>query len=1064
MKAIFLFDIKSYFKRPGFYVVLLFILLLSVFGGQNARFSVSKDIFDNSPYQISFITTLISLTTLFFSTLFASQLLFKEADARFEFLLFSTPVGKAGFVAGRYLALFTMSFQCELLLIVSFFIGHATAGNAPNNTAFKLSWYVYPIVLFVFVNTVFTTAVLSFVAWFTRNKLWVYVIGLLLYIFYMVALIYSGSPLMAQSLPQSEQAQLTAAVFDPFGFSAFFYQTAHWPVWQRNTEVVSLSGIFLMNRLAILLISGSLLFWSVKRFSFTRQARKTAKPASLSYHDSSDAAYHPVKTAHHFLAQVRALISFTKMDMLYILKSIPFVITAMAVLFFIGMEMYAEIEKGIRIPQKYASSGLMVSTIIQNFHALCMIVVLYYAHELFWRSKNANFNLIEDTAANIKPNFFAKCLSLTIVTFLFSCLTILEGVVFQLLYHYPMIEWAVYAHVFLFNMFPLVLLSILVLLIQKLTGQKYIGLGLTALFAFVMATSLGKKIVTIPLVKFMQPFNGDYSEMNGFGAYTAAYTERVLFGLFMVTILVIVFNLPKSTTAKWRAMISIFLLGALAYYTGADLLNGYQPKNENDELLAQANYEKQYRKYQNLPQPTITRVVTTVDLFPEKNAYHIKGEYTIENKAGKNMNTILVNFSDDFIVNRAVLIKGKENIAIKKQHRLIELKQPLLPGSTARFEFEISYQWKAVNGHDFFNAIVQNGSFMRISRYYPRFGYDASGEVQDKQTRKQFDLGGMTPGKAFSAPKAPNNDFIDLEMTVSAPANQTAVGVGELVKQWTHHGRNCFAYKTSTPIPFRFALSSAQYAIKKEQYKGKNFEIYYHPSHDENVAHLLKNARLTMDYCEKNFGPYPFRTIRFAEISSFTKGFAATAYPATVYMTEDLIFHANIKADRQQDVINELAGHELSHLWWGGNQIVPDERDGAAMLTETFATYTEMMLLQQMYGKEKMRDRIKMYLDIYLSSRGYTAEEPLYQVKPDSRHISYSKGAVTMYQLGELIGEEKVNLALKNFLTHNKYPNPKPITTDFLKEVYQVTDAALHPKIEAMFTKPGGLTGLLLKI
>jgi aminopeptidase N len=118
--------------------------------------------------------------------------------------------------------------------------------------------------------------------------------------------------------------------------------------------------------------------------------------------------------------------------------------------------------------------------------------------------------------------------------------------------------------------------------------------------------------------------------------------------------------------------------------------------------------------------------------------------------------------------------------------------------------------------------------------------------------------------------------------STSTPANQTAVGVGELVKRWTHHGRNCFAYKTSSPIPFRFALSSAQYAIKKEQYKGKLFEIYYHPSHDENVDHLLKNTRLTMDYCEKNYGPYPFRTIRFAEISSFTKGFAATAYPATV--------------------------------------------------------------------------------------------------------------------------------------------------------------------------------------
>ena len=47
MKAIFLFDIKSYFKR--------------------------------------WVTTLISLTTLFFITLFASQLLFKEADARLSF-------------------------------------------------------------------------------------------------------------------------------------------------------------------------------------------------------------------------------------------------------------------------------------------------------------------------------------------------------------------------------------------------------------------------------------------------------------------------------------------------------------------------------------------------------------------------------------------------------------------------------------------------------------------------------------------------------------------------------------------------------------------------------------------------------------------------------------------------------------------------------------------------------------------------------------------------------------------------------------------------------------------
>jgi len=1058
MKAIFLFDLKSYFKRWGFYAVLLLIVVLGMVGGQNARFSVSENILDNSPYQISFITTLISLTTLFFSTLFASQLLFKESDARFELLLFSTPLKRRSFLAGRYSSLLAMSFLCMLLLIISFFIGRDMASNSENSTSFKLFWYLYPITFFVLLNTIFTTAVLTFVAWLTRNKLLVYVSGLLLYVAYMVALIYSRSPLMAQSLPQSEQAQLISAILDPFGFSAFFYQTAHWSVVQRNTEVVTLTGVFLLNRLGILFISVTLLLICARQFSFVKTPRakkanaKASRPENLSV-----ATYRAVKTTHNFGAQLRALLSFTKMDLIYVLKSIPFILTAMALLFCVGMEMYAEIEKGIRLPQKYASSGLMVSTIIQNFHGLCMIAVLYYAHEIFWRSRNANFNLIEDAAANIKTGFFAKCLSLAIIVFVFSCLMILEGVLFQLLYHYSTIEWMVYGHVFLFNTLPLVLLCVMILLIQNLIRQKYVGMGLTALFALVMATSIGKKIVSFPLAKFMQPFNGDFSDMNGFGAYTTAYAGRLLFGLVVVIILLVVFNLPKRKLLKWPAFTAIALAGAVAYYTGSNLLLGYQPKSEDADLQAQATYETIYRKYQHLPQPNITDIVTTVDLFPEKNAYTIKGSYTLENKTGHNISTVLINFADDIEIKQAIFINATERTAIKEQYQVVELKKPLLPHQRARMEFELGYSWKAVNGHQSFNAIIQNGSFMRISRYYPQCGYLPGNEVQDEHARKQLHLGNVTPVKLPDAPKVANDDFINLCMTVSTSAKQTVIGVGELTKQWRNNGRNYFQYKTNSPIPFRFALSSAAYAVKKETYKGKNFEIYYHPSHYENVAHLLKNAKLTMDYCEVNFGPYPFKVIRFAEISSFTKGFAATAYPATVYMTEDMLFHANLKGDKRQDVINELAGHELSHLWWGNSQIAPDDRDGAAMLTETFAMYTEIMLLKKMYGKEKVQEKIKMHRDIYLNERGYTNEEPLYRVKAESPHISYSKGAVVMYQLSELIGEDKVNLALKNFLLKNKYPKPKPVSTDFIKELYLVTDARLHAQISAMFMGTGDL-------
>lgn len=541
--------------------------------------------------------------------------------------------------------------------------------------------------------------------------------------------------------------------------------------------------------------------------------------------------------------------------------------------------------------------------------------------------------------------------------------------------------------------------------------------------------------------------------MNGFGSYTLVFSQRLLFGFCIVFTLILIHQLSKKEFRKGIILIILPLIIGLGFYVGSNLIDGYKPKNENTELQLQAQYERQFRKYQNLPQPTVVDVKTTVNLFPKEHKYTILGTYTLENKTEQPIETILVNFADDFIINAVTYQNGNVNKKVENQYQVINLKTSLLPNQKATLQFDISYSWKAINSHQSFNAIVDNGSFMRISRYYPQLGYNPGIEIQDEKIRGEFKLGKATTLKSFDAPKIRNNDFINLDMTISTDVNQVAIGVGELHKQWSTKTRAFYHYKTNAPIPFRFAISSAKYAIKTENYKGKKFEIYYHPSHHENVNHLLKNAKLTMDYCEASFGKYPFKTIRFAEVSSFTSGFAATAYPATIFMTEDMIFHCNIKADKQQDVINELAGHELSHLWWGNNQISPDERDGAAMLTETLAMYTEMMLIKKMYGKEKMLERIQMHQDIYNNEKGFTEEQPLYLVKDENAHISYSKGAVVMYELSELIGEDKVNLALRNFLSNNSYPNDKPISTDLINEFYKVSDDKFHIKIESLFMK-----------
>lgn len=495
MKTLFLFDIQSYFKRWGFYLIIAFIVIFGIISGQSARFSISEDVFQNSHYQISFITSFLSLTTIFFSTIFASQLVLKEFDNRFELIIFSTPITKKHFIFGRYFSLLFIAFIFALLLTISFVFGQSLQSQGLKSDNFSIIHYLSPLFFFTFINTLFSTSLIFFVVWISKSKMMIFVCGLMLYVLYMVTMIFSSSPFMAQSMPQSEQSKFISAILDPFGLSAFFNQTSQWSVLERNADLISLDGIFVINRLMVVAISVLLLFICYKKFSFTEKKKiKKSKVHEEFIKSTSITPFQFVNVNFTFKAELKALLSYIKINLVYIIKSIPFVITVIAILFAVGMEMYAEIEKGIRIPQKYASSGLMTSTIIQNFYNLGIIAIIYYTNDIFWRSKNANFNLIEESTANTKMSFYAKWISISIIILLFSGFLVLEGILFQMAYNYPTIEGFLYANVMLYNTLPLILLSGFLLLIHKIINRKYIALGVTGLFAFVMATPLGKKL------------------------------------------------------------------------------------------------------------------------------------------------------------------------------------------------------------------------------------------------------------------------------------------------------------------------------------------------------------------------------------------------------------------------------------------------------------------------------------------------------------------------------------------------------------------------------------------
>lgn len=1046
------FELGAYFKKPGIYIALLLLCASGFIVGLKMSFSAGNDIYRNSPYSVAQMIGLLSLTGIFITTLFASQILLKELDTRFDVILCATPVRKASYLSSRFGAVFILTTICIILLVAGFMLGHIADGDRVPYRSFNLWFYIQPMLIIALPNIFYCVVFISSVAWLTRNKLMIFISGLFIYISYLIILTYSGSPMMAGSLPQSAKALELAAKVDPFGLSAFYQQTNLWTVTQKNNVVMLFSGNLLYNRFMYTVLSLMLLFLSYLKFKFTLYERGRYKKILPQKANNSLPAYRALTSELYGVRYSRmVLTSLIKQATGPLCKSIGLVMITIGLVFYMSMEFYGSIDQGIRLPEQYATSGLIVNRILYNLPGLLLLVTLFYAHELYWRSTDQRFDLIENSTPVSKNHLLlSKWISLAIIIIVLTTLIILTGIVFQVVYQYMRIDWQVYVMLYFLIDVPLIMCAGVILMIQYLINRKWLGLIITCVIMILITTAVGKSLgITHPLLRFTAAYAARYSEMNGWDAYLRSFLWRVIYGASLITFAWLMMSYGLKRLTKLKVLYLLFPLG-ICLFTGVYIYMKVPLVDDQQKLDESENYERTYRKLSRINQPVITRVQTKIDLEPGRNAYRVWGSYLLKNQGVTPINRLLINFDEDIDVKTVTYRADGPEQPLNTHTGLVSLKDNLMPGDSATLVFSFAYRWNGFTGHQSFNAIVHNGTFLRISNYFPRFGYQADQEISSLAERRKRKLGALTPLTRLEAPRG-INEFIDLDMTVSVPQGQSVVGIGNLAKQWQSGNRSYYRYLSGTPIPFRFGLSAAAYQIKKIQYKGTEIAVYYDSKHPENVAHLIENAVHTLDYCQTNFGPYPYKTIRFAEVSSFTDGFAGTAYPATIFMTEHMLFHDNLHTDRGQDVINELAAHELSHQWWGNGQLAPDEREGSKLLTETLAMYTELMLAKHELGAQAVAEKLAVHQQIYLSESGFTKEPPLYKARPEDTHLYYDKGLLIMHQVSNLIGEEKTNRALKNLLMKHRYPSLAPTSTDLINELCMVSNPRQQALIRKMF-------------
>jgi ABC-2 type transport system permease protein len=698
------------------------------------------------------------------------------------------------------------------------------------------------------------------------------------------------------------------------------------------------------------------------------------------------------------------------------------------------------------------------------FSFLVQILTFLYAGVLVHRAKYSRvFDLISVTAVPNWVLLFSKFLALVKMQVLLLSLIMVVGISIQLNSGYYHLEIGHY----LFDLFAIHLIGFIIwafasLFIQTIFKNTYLGL-----FLLILGTLGISQLPSFGIENFVFRFNESpssdfflkYSDMSGYGHSLSAYFLYKLywfvFGLFLFCITQWVWQreltnsiLERFKIAKKRfvgklAFISIVLMTSFLCFGFYLFQKENNPENKilsvKNEASLLTKFQKKYEEYEHTKQPRITSIFVKLDIFPETSSFIAKGKYTLINKTAQTIDTLLIKMGYDeittlFFDTKATLIE--EDTIFK--FCIYKLDKGIAPNDSINLNFTIQNQKNTFLTQN--SNILKNGTYLK-SDIFPRLGYFA-------ETEKKM----PNDSTAFANHYQGNDaDLVNFEAIVSTSPKQMAITSGNLIKEWLEGNRRYFHYKMDKPFKFVFGFNSGEFSVLKENYKGVDLRVYYHPKHLYNIEQMMDGLKASLDYNVFYFGTYQHKQVHIIEFSRSEGSYATTAGNCIPISEIRFINDTRNLKEGGIDLSFYVAAHELSHQWWG-NQVIPADALGATMITESMAEYITAKIYEKKYGK---RDALK-FLQIqrirYLSGRANETEQepPLYLVNPEQSYISYGKGAIALYTLSEFIGEEKLNGALKEYLNKVKF-QPPPYTTslemlDYLKTAtpdsmqYLITD------------------------
>jgi ABC-2 type transport system permease protein len=1069
------YEWKYWLKTPMIWIF-FFINALIVMG------AVSSDninigggvgsVHKNAPYVIQGYYGVMSLICLLMTTAFMNATANRDFQYGMYQFVFTSPIKKRDYFFGKFIGAATVAVIPMMGVSLGALIGPLMPWAQPERYG-DIIWsgHIDGLLSFGIPNVLITGVLLYALALIFRNNIVSFVGAMLILVAYAIS---SG-------FMDDIDKEWLANLIDPFGFQPKSVLSKYMTVDEKNASSVALSGAFLYNRLLWMGLALVFLFFMYMRFSFNTKKERVKKEKKVKNEKQQPVftakAYIPSGAGKFSIAAFWKLVSF---ETKAVIKN-PTFITIMLIGLINLITSLTSFTGGYGDKQ-FPVTYDVIGSIQGAFYMFLIGVITFYSGVLVWKERDSKISEIED-ATPVKTGllFTSKLAAMIITVALILGFTILVGIIAQTAYGYTRYELGVYFwSLMVLDLLSFSFLILLALLFHYLINNRYI-----AYFAFVAFIILSQFIWTVlEIGTLMVQFGGTpfmvYSDMNGYGPFIPGlFWFNIYWILFCIPLAMIIHSFyirgkenafgrrlkeARYTLAKNGMAFSVFIIlfvvcGGFVYYNTL-VLNTYDSHDEEEKQSV--DYEKTYKKYENLPMPRIYKINYTIDIIPYERSVKANIEAWATNKSGKEIKEIhftMPPISDSMLINiEGASIKLRDN---RLGYRIYTLAKPMMPGDSMLMKFEAYRYTNGFENSVSFTQLTQNGTFFNNMDICPDFGYSSGYEITDKNKRIKFDL-----PKRIKMPKLDESnlearkntyisddaDWVEINTTISTAPDQIAVAPGSLTKSWEKDGKKYFSYKLEQQSLNFYSFISAKYEVARKKWNGIDLEVYYIKEHEYNVPNMLKSMEKSLEYYTKNYGPYYHKQCRIIEFPRYQS--FAQAFPGSMPYSEGIGFITDLREVTKDDIdlVFYVVAHEMGHQYWA-HQICGANMQGSEMMSEGFAQYSSLMVMEKEYGKDKMKKFLEYEMDGYLHGRSseFEAERPLMRTEGQG-YIHYQKASVVMYYLKEMIGEQNVNAALRSLIDSFAYRQPPyPTSISAVNAFRKATPDSLQYLIDDMF-------------